>query len=476
MITASRESPDLPAGWAQATLGDIVDVVKQQVDPRDRPNEWYNYLSIENVESNTGNLVDFRPTRGNDIRSTKLAFTTKDVLYSKLRPYLNKVHIPFFDGISATDLVPLRSRDPVPREFIAYLLRRRQTVEYVSQRIRGIELPRVPLEVLLSMPILLPPLDEQKRIITKVGKLSQELKTARQTLEIIPNLIKQFRQSVCAAAFRGELTERQLCGESGTELVARSKHHESWFAAKSGRSNSGMLALSEDVDVPAGWARARLGKICLPVETTNPRTRPDETFQYIDIASIDNRRNLIAKPKRLLGRDAPSRARQRIKKGDTLFSTVRTYLRNIALVPDEYNGQVCSTGFCVIRPMPIINPEFVFYYVLTDEFISKVTPTQTGILYPATKDLVIFGQPIPIPPRREQDEIASRLRYFSTVADDVEEPSRVALTNVTVAEQSILARAFLGELVPQNPTDEPASALIEHIRKKGQESKEPKGR
>ena len=103
--------------------------------------------------------------------------------------------------------------------------------------------------------------------------------------------------------------------------------------------------------LPSGWTWTTLGEVSLPVEKVVPGEAPEKPFTYIDIASIDNASVSITQPKAYLGKDAPSRARQKIAAGDTLVSTVRTYLRNIALVPHEYDGQIashrllCTTSF-----------------------------------------------------------------------------------------------------------------------------------
>jgi type I restriction enzyme S subunit len=112
--------------------------------------------------------------------------------------------------------------------------------------------------------------------------------------------------------------------------------------------------------LPRGWSWTTLGDICEPAEKANPAANPDVEFTYIDIAAINNDSLKIVEPKRYRGADAPSRARQIIQAGDILFSTVRTYLKNIAQVPREYDGEIASTGFAVIRPYQEIDSKFVF--------------------------------------------------------------------------------------------------------------------
>src|SRR5580700_9339079 len=97
------------------------------------------------------------------------------------------------------------------------------------------------------------------------------------------------------------------------------------------------------------WLRPTIGELCETTTQRDPSMRPDEEFAYIDISSLDKDSKTIVRPSRLLGNDAPSRARKEIKAEDILVSTVRPNLNAVALVPPELDGQIASTGFCVLR-------------------------------------------------------------------------------------------------------------------------------
>ena len=150
--------------------------------------------------------------------------------------------------------------------------------------------------------------------------------------------------------------------------------------------------------LPGGWVTTTLEDICLPVNKVTPGHTPNQPFTYLDIASIDNSTHRVVSPKSYLGKDAPSRARQKVSGGDTLFSTVRTYLKNIAMVPPEFDGEVASTGFCVLHPADEISHRLIFYFVLNDEFVSTLNPLQRGTSYPAVRDADVLSQEVPLPP------------------------------------------------------------------------------
>jgi type I restriction enzyme S subunit len=228
-----------------------------------------------------------------------------------------------------------------------------------------------------------------------------------------------------------------------------------------------------------------LEEVCLPVTKVVPGDAPEEPFIYIDIASIDNSSLRIAQPKTYLGKEAPSRARQRIAAGDTLLSTVRTYLRNIALVPPEYDGQVASTGFCVLRPSGAVHPGFLFYAAQTDDFISALNPLQRGTSYPAVRNSDVLAQVIALPPLPEQRRIVAEIEKHFTRIDAAVASLQRARANLKRYCASVLKTACEGRLVP-NEADlarrggreyEPASVLLENIlRERRARWTEPKGR
>jgi type I restriction enzyme, S subunit len=159
--------------------------------------------------------------------------------------------------------------------------------------------------------------------------------------------------------------------------------------------------------LPNGWEWTTLGNVCDRAVKWDPRKSPSAAFEYIDIGAIDRQR--ITKSTSLLGAEAPSRARQLVKKGDTIVSTVRTYLVNTALVPEELDGATVSTGFCVLRPTGVIDSKFLFYRVLEAGFVASLSAVQTGSSYPAVRDSNVFAQPVALPPLAEQRRIVALL-------------------------------------------------------------------
>jgi type I restriction enzyme, S subunit len=217
------------------------------------------------------------------------------------------------------------------------------------------------------------------------------------------------------------------------------------------------------VELPTGWAQTTIGSITQEIAKVDPTTYPDLEFVYIDISAIDNSRNVVVEPKLYRGREAPSRARQLVQAHDVLFSTVRTYLKNIAQVPEIYDGQVASTGFSVLRPEQGVSSKYLFYRCLDSEFLASLEALQRGTSYPAIRDSDMRDQVIPLPPTNEQHRIVDAIEeQFSRLDAGIVALKRAQL-NLKRYKDSVLKAACEGKLVPQDLNDEPAEKLLERI-------------
>jgi type I restriction enzyme, S subunit len=225
-------------------------------------------------------------------------------------------------------------------------------------------------------------------------------------------------------------------------------------------------------DLPDHWIYAKLAEITETVEKIDPRTDPSNEITYLDIASIDNTRAEISTPKKYIGLEAPSRARQLVRSGDILFSTVRTYLKNIAVVPDNLDGAVASTGFCVVRPFQEIDTRFIFYLMLTDDFLNPLNQLQRGTSYPAVRDSDVLARVIPIAPFEEQRRIVGKIDELLSRLDAGSRSLNSAQAKLKRYRQSILKSAYRGKLTvdwrtAHNGQIQPASLLLERIKEQG---------
>ena len=182
-------------------LGEICEMDRNGLRPDDPIASSLPFVGVEHVESDSGVFNFNNGSRTGSQKSTTFRFDDRHILYAKLRPYLNKVATPGFAGRCSTELVPLLPSDGVDREFIAFLLRRQETVDYVMSSATGARMPRTDMKALMSLHVPLPPLDEQRRIVgilNRAAKIERLRSQARERLqELIPALfIKMFGDPV----------------------------------------------------------------------------------------------------------------------------------------------------------------------------------------------------------------------------------------------------------------------------------------
>lgn len=162
-------------------------------------------------------------------------------------------------------------------------------------------------------------------------------------------------------------------------------------------------------------------------------------FKYVDISAIDQDVKVIARPTDVLGRDAPSRARQVLEVGDVLVSTVRPNLNAVAYVGRAHGSSIASTGFCVLRPTPSdLDSRYLFHWVRTPAFVDEMVRQATGASYPAVSDKIVKNSPIPLPPIEVQRRIAAVL----DAADALRAKRRQALAKLDTLTRAIFIDMF----------------------------------
>lgn len=217
-------------------------------------------------------------------------------------------------------------------------------------------------------------------------------------------------------------------------------------------------------ELPEGWVWARLGDVCRHPGRIDPKRQLRGQFRYIDLSAIEDGK--ITQSQFIPVERAPSRARQPVRSGDTLLSCVRVYLRNNVIVPDELNGSIASTAFCILRPTEAADPHYIFWFVHSRKFTETLVPLQRGNSPPAVLDDDVRDQLIPIAPRAEQGRIVGRIEeLFNEIADGESALSHVfkEALNADQLRQSIVKAAYEGKLVAQDLRDEPAERLLSRL-------------
>jgi type I restriction enzyme, S subunit len=199
-------------------------------------------------------------------------------------------------------------------------------------------------------------------------------------------------------------------------------------------------------DLPEGWIIAQIGDVAAKALQRVPAD--DDEFIYVDIGSINRDLKKISEPQKLLGKDAPSRARKVINTGDILVSLTRPNLNAVALVGRELDNQIASTGFEVIKPI-LVDSRYIFSVVRSNPFIEAISGKVQGALYPAAKSDDVRGYELFLPPLAEQHQIAAKLDELLAQVDSIKTRLDAIPKILKRFRQSVLAAAVSGKLTEQ---------------------------
>ena len=221
-------------------------------------------------------------------------------------------------------------------------------------------------------------------------------------------------------------------------------------------------------EIPDSWEWVRLGSIVY----NRGQMKPTSDFCYVDIGSIDNKRQRLGDTENIITPDkAPSRAKKIIDVGDIIYSTVRPYLHNMCIIDRQFSLQpIASTGFATMTCYSGLLNKYLFYYLLAPDFDNYANDTENskGVAYPAINDDRLYKALIPLPPLSEQHRIVAKIEellpYIERYGKAEEHITAINTTFPEALKKSILQEAVQGKLVPQDPDDEPASVLLERIR------------
>ena len=394
---------EVPSNWAWTTLGEISNYgdsnnvsVTDIVD-----DEWI--LELEDLEKDTASIIQILSKKERKIKGVRHKFKKGDVLYSKLRTYLNKVLVAPQTGYCTTEIIPFNSYCGISTHYLCHVLRSAYFLDYTQQCGYGVKMPRLSTNDACKGMIPLPPFAEQHRIVAEIERWFSLINIIENNKEDLQTAIKQAKNKILDFAIRGKLVSQDPNDEPAVELLKRI--NPEFTPCDNGHSRK----------LPQNWCWAKGMFIFSPMKSVQPT---GETFQYIDIDSIDNVRQTVKETKVIKSSNAPSRASRYTQKGDVVFSMVRPYLRNIAKVC--FNDCIASTGFYVCSPLDMLHPEFCYYLMISDYVVNGLNQFMKGDNSPSIKKRDIDNWLFPLPPFAEQQRIIAKIEELFSTLDNIQ--------------------------------------------------------
>jgi type I restriction enzyme S subunit len=477
-----------PRGWAWTSLGELRLDARTSVNPASSPTQSFELYSVPSYDTGRPEVV-----QGAEVGSSKQTVEKNSVLLCKINPRINRVWIvgdfTRHPKIASTEWIPFPPLEGVAPEYLRYFMNQHAFRDFLAGNVSGVggSLMRVRPGTLADYAVPLPPMSEQRRIVTKIEELFSQLDAGVEELKKAKAQLKRYRQSVLKAAFEGKLTEewrkqnlttktqRHKEGkkpETARELLARIRE-ERKKALGSKYKDPPPLDTSELPELPTGWTWTTAEQLCAFItKGTTPRADKltsvsgEVPFLKVYNLTFDGSLDFSIKPTFVTRKTHEGElARSKVYPGDVLMNIVGPPLGKVSIVTRRYPEWNVNQAIAIFRPLPGYSLRLLSYCLQTGEVLqramkkAKTTAGQSNLTLEICREL-----PLPIPPEAEQGGIVAEIERRLSVADAEEKAIEAALRQAARLRQSILKRAFEGRLVPQDPSDEPAERLLERIR------------
>ena len=362
--------------WPTKPLGEVLEISRDRIQPAEHPETLFNYIGLESIEGHTGKLLAYEPTFGSEIKSTKNIFHPGEILYGKLRPYLNKVHLAASEGICSTDIYVLRPRSQqVIPSFAANYLRSTLVLNVVTSAMAGANLPRVSHEALLGIPIPVPPEPEQKRIVKLLDEADALRRLRSQADGRMAALLPALFHEMFASSDSRHWKEQTFGDEDVVKIIDGDR----------------------GVNYPNKTDFGASGD-CLFLNTSNVR-KGEFNFSKCDFITADKDRAL---------------RKGKLTRGDVILTT-RGTLGNSAHFDESvpYEQVRVNSGMVILRVNTTkLLPEYLLSVLNTDGFVTQVSAMTSGSAQPQLPINRLSNIKFILPPLSVQTKFALQVSSF----------------------------------------------------------------
>ena len=422
---------DIPDSWEWVRLGNLCNFGEcVNVEPSEIAEDAW-VLDLEDIEKDTGKLLQKKTKHETKCTSTKHAFFSGQILYSKLRPYLNKVLIAPADGVCTSEILPLSFWGPLFLPYVKIFLMSPGFVAYTVQCSYGVKMPRLGTEDGKRALFPLPPLAEQRRIVAKIEELLPHLEEYDQAETRVEKLNAEFpeqlKKSILQWAIQGKLVPQDPNDEPASVLLDRIRAEKAKLV-KAGkikkdkvessifrRDNShyeklnGIERCIDDeipFEIPDSWEWVRLGNLCNFGECVNVEpSKISENTWVLDLEDIEKDTGRLLQKKTKHETKCTS-TKHAFSSGQILYSKLRPYLNKVLIAPAD---GVCTSE---ILPLSFWGPLFLPYiktFLMSPGFVAYTVQCSYGVKMPrlGTEDgkRALF----PLPPLAEQKRIVAEI-------------------------------------------------------------------
>ncbi|KAA4216038.1 type I restriction endonuclease [Bacteroides ovatus] len=401
---------EVPDNWVWTTLGEISnygDSINVQVD-RIKDNDWI--LELEDIEKDSANINQFLKKSERSISGVRHQFYTGEILYSKLRTYLNKVLVAPKEGYCTTELMSFNTYGVMSNKFVCHVLRSPYFLDYTLRCGYGVKMPRLSTADACKGMIPLPPLGEQQRIVAKIERWFSLIEQIEQVKNDLQTAIKQAKSKILDLAIHGKLVPQNPNDEPASKLLKRINPKAKITSDNEHYEN-----------LPNGWCYASIKEVF----KINPRNKADDSSKagFISMTNIsDGYFNTFR---------YETRQWYEVKTGFTHFADGDIAVAKISpclenrksiILKDLPNGIGAGTTELYIFRSQCIDAKYGLFFFKSDYFINQCINSFNGVVgQQRVSKSIIEDIDIAIPPLEEQMRIANKVSLLFSTLDKIAE-------------------------------------------------------
>lgn len=332
-------------------------------------------------------------------------------------------------------------------KFLYYYLNLVKERELVS-RMRGMANVTLSMTEIKKVPIPILSIKEQLIFVEFYEKLEKDSERISSELSHQLEILADLRQSFLREAMHGKLVSNETTnGGTGADLLEGIMNS---FDEKEKKKRKKIAPITDDeipFDIPVNWVWCRLGELINYADNLNIQKvfSLETLINYVDIDAIDNQKYIIKEPKKKKVNELSSRARRVLKKDYIVYSTVRPYLKNIAIIKENLENYIGSTGFVVFKTI-MVKKEYVFYFLLNPDLNKDYEDKMIGFNSPSITNRMFEETLISLPPLEIQNRIVEKLDELLGYCDELEASVRESMVTNELLLQQVLREALEPDL------------------------------
>ncbi|MCF2649685.1 restriction endonuclease subunit S [Niallia circulans] len=429
LISEDEQPYELPKQWIWVRLGEVTNYGTSEKVENDEvpPATWV--LELEDIEKDSSRLLKRVSHKERPFKSTKNRFDQGDVLYGKLRPYLNKVIVAEESGVCSTEIQPVSGKAFFPK-FLKYAFKRKEFQDYINQKMYGAKMPRLGTEDARMAIFPMPPYNEQIRIVKKIETVSSLLEQVELKSRFQDENIKLTLQKILDDALKGELVSQNIEDQSVAEYLNQiQEEKEQLVKEKKIKKQPKLPDISEKeilFDIPGNWTWVRLGELTTKLGAGKTplggeKNYTEKGIPFIRSQNVRNEGLDLSNVAHIPEEIHATMQGSVVEQTDILLNITGGSIGRSCILPEDFITANVNQHVAIIR---LVDPGiryFIHACIVSPYFQNEIMRVQVGASREGLSMDKLSKILVPFPPIEEQKQIVTKIETIMNMLGDIEE-------------------------------------------------------